>query len=161
MFKYTLAFIKRKDEVLLINREKQPWKGSWNGVGGKVEINETPLENIIREIKEETGILVSENEVIDKGIVTWNTFGAMGNGLHVFLVDLEEDYEYQTPLKTDEGILDFKKIDWVCDYENYGLAHNIPYFIKDVLFSDIRYDHQCYFEGNRLVKVDKKVISNE
>ena len=30
--------------------------GMWNGVGGKIEDNETPYEGIIRETLEETGI---------------------------------------------------------------------------------------------------------
>lgn len=31
--KYTICFIKRGDEILLLNREKSSWMGSWNGVG--------------------------------------------------------------------------------------------------------------------------------
>ena len=84
MHKYVLAFIKRKDEILLINRNYQPWQGCWNGIGGKIEKNETPLEAIIRETYEETGLMVSKEQVFDKGLVTWNSFDAMGNGLRVF-----------------------------------------------------------------------------
>ncbi|SCB68392.1 Uncharacterized protein BWGO95_02532 [Bacillus mycoides] len=31
----------------MLNREYDPVKGLWNGVGGKIEKGETPLENAI------------------------------------------------------------------------------------------------------------------
>ena len=34
---------------------------------------------------------------------------------------------------TDEGILDWKKIDWINDFDNLGVAHNIPYFLKTII----------------------------
>lgn len=52
MYKYTLCFIQRADEILLLNRQKSPWMGSWNGVGGKIEPGESLIESIKREIKE-------------------------------------------------------------------------------------------------------------
>jgi 8-oxo-dGTP diphosphatase len=60
MLKYTICFIKRKDEILLLNRNKKPNMGLWNGVGGKIETGETPFEGIIRETWEETGLLLKE-----------------------------------------------------------------------------------------------------
>ena len=41
MYKYTLGFIIKNNEVLLLNRNKSPWMGAWNGVGGKIETGET------------------------------------------------------------------------------------------------------------------------
>ena len=41
--------------------------GMWNGVGGKIEENETPYEGIIRETFEETGIELSS--VTYKGLL--------------------------------------------------------------------------------------------
>ncbi|WP_237522584.1 NUDIX domain-containing protein, partial [Bacillus cereus] len=60
MYKHTLCFIKRNEEILMLNRKYDPVKGLWNGVGGKVEKGETPLENAIREIKEEAATAVVE-----------------------------------------------------------------------------------------------------
>ena len=43
-------------EVALIHKVKPPWqKGKLNGIGGKMELGETPLVAMIREFKEETG----------------------------------------------------------------------------------------------------------
>lgn len=41
MYKHTLCFIKRNEEILMLNREYDPVKGLWNGVGGKIEKGET------------------------------------------------------------------------------------------------------------------------
>lgn len=160
MHKYTLGFIKRNDEILMVNREKSPWKGSWNGVGGKIDANETALECIIREIEEETNIKVDKNQVKDKGYLTWNDFAALGNGLHIFLINLPDEYEYQTPKKVREGILDWKKIKWINDFENYGVAHNIPYFLPTVINEDNRYHFHCTFEDRYLKSVSKERIES-
>lgn len=57
---YTLAFIKRGDDVLLGRKTRGLGKGLWNGFGGKLEPNESILEAAEREIKEECGVEVSD-----------------------------------------------------------------------------------------------------
>lgn len=55
-FAIGFVFNKAKDAVLLIEKRKPKWQaGYWNGPGGKIEIDETPLEAINREFLEETG----------------------------------------------------------------------------------------------------------
>lgn len=158
MFKYTLAFLKRNDEILMLNRNKSPWMGSWNGVGGKREENEDPINCIIREVYEETKISVNKKNIIDKGYVTWNSNDENNKGLHVYLVNLDDNYMYKTPKKTVEGILDWKKIDWISNFENYGVCDNIPHFINDVLFNENRYNHKCVFNDKILLEVKKELI---
>ncbi|MDY0278167.1 MAG: 8-oxo-dGTP diphosphatase [Acholeplasma sp.] len=159
MYRYTLAFIKRNDEVLMINRNKSPWMGSWNGVGGKFNSGETPLECIKREVYEETDIVVDDSMIIDKGFVTWNN-DANDEGLYLYLIHVSDDFVYQTPRKTIEGILDWKKISWISSFDNYGVCDNIPYFLNDVINDEKRYNHYCEFEGKVLVQVLKKELKN-
>jgi 8-oxo-dGTP diphosphatase len=158
MYSYTLGFIKRNDEILLINREKNPWKGCWNGLGGKLELNELPQASMIREIEEETGIKLSPEQVIDKGYLTWNVFDANGEGLYIFLIEIASTFSFETPLKLREGILDWKKIDWIIDYENYGVADNIPYFLPYVLNEKKNYHYHCTFVGRELKSVTKEEV---
>jgi 8-oxo-dGTP diphosphatase len=158
MFAYTLGFIRRKNQILMVNREKKPWLGSWNGVGGKLDKHESGIACIIREIEEETDIVVTPDQVHDKGFLTWNSFDANGQGLHIFLIDLPEDYTYVTPRQVEEGILDWKEIDWIISMDNYGVAHNIPYFLPTVLSDPQRYHYHCIFEGRNLISVERKVI---
>ncbi|MCR3906422.1 MAG: 8-oxo-dGTP diphosphatase [Tenericutes bacterium] len=156
MYKYTLGFIKRKDEVLMVNREKNPWKGCWNGLGGKVDDHESIISCIQREIKEETQIDLLPNQFQDKGILTWNSFDALGQGLHIYLIEVADDFIYSTPKVISEGILDWKKIDWLSDIQNYGVAHNIPYFLPTVIQDKARYHYHCTFNERILISVTKE-----
>jgi 8-oxo-dGTP diphosphatase len=160
MYIYTLAFIKNKDEILLINRNKKPWKGAWNGVGGKVQNDETPLDCIVREIEEETTLVIHPSQVQDKGILTWSNFEAIGLGLHIFLVEIEGEIPFQTPVKTAEGILDWKPISWINDLENEGIAKNIPYFLPVILNSPDRFHFHCVFEDRILKSVSTELIQS-
>jgi len=47
-------------DVLLIKRKNDPYAGYWALPGGYVEIDETAKEAAVRELYEETGIVVSE-----------------------------------------------------------------------------------------------------
>jgi 8-oxo-dGTP diphosphatase len=158
MYNYTLAFIIRDKEVLMVNREKQPWKGCWNGLGGKIKSGETALLSIKRELKEETHIDFDLKTIEYKGEVTWNSFDAMGQGLYLFLISVDKDFDYQTPRQTLEGILDWKSVDWVIDQQNLGVAYNIPYFLESMINDEKIYRYQCEFEENRLLGVIKEAI---
>ena len=51
-----LVFNKEETKILMCKREKEPYKGQYNLVGGKVEENEDELDAAYRELQEETGI---------------------------------------------------------------------------------------------------------
>lgn len=52
----SVIFNKQKDQALFCKRTKEPYKGLYNFVGGKVESGETALGAAYRELLEETGI---------------------------------------------------------------------------------------------------------
>lgn len=51
-----IVYNKENDKILMCKREKEPYKGKLNLVGGKVEKDENELEAAYRELEEETGI---------------------------------------------------------------------------------------------------------
>jgi len=51
-----LLFNKENDKILMCKREKEPFKGKFNLVGGKVENGEVEIDAAYRELCEETGI---------------------------------------------------------------------------------------------------------
>ena len=51
-----LVLNKENNKILMCKREKEPYKGKLNLVGGKVEENENELKAAYRELNEETGI---------------------------------------------------------------------------------------------------------
>ncbi|WP_047982800.1 NUDIX hydrolase [Ornithinibacillus californiensis] len=155
MLKYTIGFIKRGDEILLLNREASTWMGSWNGVGGKLEANETPMECILREVREETGIILENMQF--KGIVTWKVDDQYDGGMYAFVGEAPEIYEYSTPIKTDEGILDWKTIDWIFHPENTGVA-NLQYFLAEMLQDEENYEHQFIYQEGEVEKFERKKL---
>ncbi|MCI8362003.1 MAG: NUDIX domain-containing protein [Clostridia bacterium] len=51
-----LVYNKENTKILMCKREKEPYKGKFNLVGGKVEQDEDELHAAYRELQEETGI---------------------------------------------------------------------------------------------------------
>ncbi|WP_164669849.1 NUDIX hydrolase [Virgibacillus doumboii] len=152
MLKYTISFIKRGNEILMLNRESSPWTGMWNGVGGKVEKNESAMDCILREIKEETGI--EDAKVNYRGNVTWSKAdGTNLGGMYVFIAELPETYEYNTPKSTEEGILDWKKIFWLLDEENVGVVGNIKYFLPKMLNESNTYNYRFVYQDMEIIDV--------
>ena len=58
MKKLNVIIVYSNDEskILMCYRKKEPYKGLYNLVGGKIEENETNIEAAYRELNEETGI---------------------------------------------------------------------------------------------------------
>lgn len=58
MIRYVCGFLFSPDgdEVALVEKRKPAWQaGRHNGIGGKIEENETPYDAMVREFREETG----------------------------------------------------------------------------------------------------------
>lgn len=64
----TKAFLKNSEgKFLLVKRSQEKYKntkGTWDIVGGRIEPGTTLLENLKREIKEETGLEVTSEPVL-------------------------------------------------------------------------------------------------
>ena len=150
--------IKQDSKILLLNREFSAWMGCWNGVGGKLEVGESPRECIIREINEETGLNISNVQF--KGIESWFIDHEFVGGMYLYVAELSNEQIYQTPIKTYEGILDWKECDWIINPKNMGVANDIPVTLKPVLFEEMIYEHRCLYKdgklaGHQIITIDK------
>ena len=144
MFKYTLCFIRRGRQLLLLNRQSKPNMGKWNGIGGKIEAGETPRQSVIREVQEESGIRIEHPELA--GTVTWIT-PAGTFGMVVYMAEVSDTFDYATPVSVPEGILDWKDIEWVLDGHNQGISDNIQQILPLMLAGE-RHDHQFRFDAH-------------
>jgi len=94
----TLCLVVKEGRLLLARKMKKIGAGLWNGVGGKVEIEEEPIHAMVREAQEELGITPTsysagaEIEFYFPSQPEWNM------KCHVFLVT---EWEGQ-PQATDE-----------------------------------------------------------
>lgn len=150
MFAYTICFIQRGDELLLLNREKPAWMGCWNGIGGKIEQGETPRQSMLREIEEETGI--TGFVLRFKGVITWRSEeGANYGGMYTYVAEVPEGYAYTTPVRTAEGILDWKGIGWIMHPDNDGIATNIPLFLKQLLEDNGCCEYGTVYRGDDII----------
>lgn len=147
MYKYTLCFIQRNDEILMLNRDKPPVLGLWNGVGGKVADGETPTACILREIAEETGLHLTPHHLLEKGTVSWNTDEGTTGGMHLFTAVIASDVPYFTPVRTLEGILDWKPIDWLLMDRNHGVGSMIPHYFRRMLQEKNGFHHRFTMEN--------------
>lgn len=59
------AVIVHDGRVLLARRGHAPMQGHWTLPGGVVELGETLLEGVMREVREETGLLVEPVELVE------------------------------------------------------------------------------------------------
>jgi len=134
MKRYVVTFIlnKTKDKVLLIKRKKPPYIGKYNGIGGKIEGDETIQECCIRETFEEIGIKI-DNPIHLVTHIYPETIGFNNRNieLNVFYdildeVPIEENYE---------GSFHWMNIGFAEDFENKELAGyaNISIFIREIL----------------------------
>lgn len=155
MAEFTICFLKKGDYILLLNREKPQWMGAWNGVGGKIEQDETPLAGALREIKEETGITVED--ITYKGKITW-TDGVVNYGcMYAFIAELPESFPYVTPIKVAEGILDWKELTWILHPENVGIA-DLKYYLPKMLNETANYDYIFTYQDKKLVNISSAPI---
>jgi 8-oxo-dGTP diphosphatase len=107
----TLCYVmnKQNNTTLMIYRNKKKndyHEGKWNGLGGKFNPGETPEECAVREIREESGLIVKS--VVMKGFITFPLFDGKDDW-YVFLFTAD-NFE-GTLIDSPEGKLEWIKND--------------------------------------------------
>jgi len=59
------AVVLEDDKFLFLRRKNEPVKGQWWFPGGRIRKGETLQEALIREVKEETGLTVTESKLVN------------------------------------------------------------------------------------------------
>lgn len=111
-----LVYISRQDKTLMIYRNSSNRQddhlGKWNGLGGKLELNESPVEAAIREVQEEAGLQFQSQDFQSLGFLQFPNFKPHKNEdwlVFVFSVDMKSD-DHREPQRTNpEGELHWKK----------------------------------------------------
>ena len=101
------VYNKKEDKILMCLRKKEPYKGLYNLVGGKVEENETDLESAYRELEEESGI--TKEDIVLTHLMTCN-YQMSNNELQVYIGKLKKE------VKVVEEV---NKLYWIDASENF------------------------------------------
>jgi 8-oxo-dGTP diphosphatase len=130
----TLCYVRQNNKTLMLYRNKKEndyHEGKWNGLGGKFEQGETPEECAIREIREESGLMVKDPNL--KGIITFPMFDGVDDW-YVFLFTFD-GYEGEL-IDSREGDLAWIDDDKLSELNLWeGDKLFIPWLYEDKFFS--------------------------
>jgi len=130
----TLCYIRHNNQTLMLHRikkENDMHAGKWNGLGGKFEPGESPEECAIREMQEESGLLVTNPRL--HGVITFPNF-AGNDDWYAFLFSATE-FTGEL-IDSPEGVLEWIDNDKVLDLNLWpGDRIFIPWLEQDSFFS--------------------------
>lgn len=135
----TLCYIEREAHYLMLHRVSKANdlnEGKWIGVGGKFEPDESPEECMLREVREETGLVATQWRY--RGIVTFVSARAETEYMHLFTISA-----WQGNLRDcDEGVLEWIERDRLFE---------LPHWTGDEIFLSLICDEDTPFFSLKLV----------
>ena len=143
----TLCYIENNDCYLMLHRTKKKKdvnKDKWIGVGGHAEGNETPQECLLREVKEETGLLLTSYKF--RGLITFISDEYEAEMMCLFTADGQTG----ELITCDEG-----ELEWVkkSDVPQLPTWEGDAQFLKLLLEDEKRFfAMKLRYEGERLVE---------
>lgn len=146
----TLCYIEQAGKYLMLHRVKKHHDinaGKWIGVGGHVENGETPEECLLREVKEETGLVLTAYRL--RGLVTFLSDACEPELMCVFTADAFDG----ELIECDEG-----ELAWVEKSDVLALPtwEGDRVFLERLLSGDERFfSIKLRYEGDKLV--EKKI----
>lgn len=142
----TLCYIEQKDKYLMLHRVKKENDinhDKWIGVGGKFKENETPEECLLREVKEETGLTLTEYRY--RGLLTF------------IYEDMEAEYIYLFTATEYTGELaecDEGNLEWV----DKAKVDSLPIWEGDKVFFELLNDEKVQFFSLKLKYIGDKLV---
>lgn len=121
------AIIIRNGKLLLEKRKATPGRGKWSVPGGVVELGESSKQTVIREVKEETNLIVEEPILLD--VVNYIVLDEKSKVKYHFLI-----VEYFMKLKGGQlkAADDAAELRWVSfdEVKNYDLIKSFREFFQ-------------------------------
>ena len=150
----TLCYIEKDDCYLMMHRiskKNDINAGKWIGVGGHFEDNESPEDCLLREVKEETGLILTDYRL--RAIITFISNQSGCEYMHLYTAT-----GFVGTLDTDcnEGILK-----WIpkSKVESLNLWEGDKIFLKLLLETDAFFSLKLEYEGDDLVNVVSKIYN--
>lgn len=129
MTQYVLgfAFNRSKTVVVLIEKTKPAWQaGKLNGVGGKIEPGESPDQAMVREFKEEAGVITE--------LTDWKQFAFfIGRDFSIACYKLFSDEVcFGTSTMTDERVNQYD----IEDLDSFQVVDNVYWLVPMAIDPD-------------------------
>lgn len=143
----TLCYIEDDGRYLMLHRsphKKDGSVGKWMGVGGKIEPGETPDECILREVKEETGLDMTDYR--KRGIIHFYSDIWEDEIMHLYSC---YGYEGEPVSECDEGELKWIDINRIMEL---NMWEGDRIFLKMMIEGRQDIELELYYEGDRLIK---------
>ena len=147
----TLCYLENeRGEYLMLHRVKKQHdvnQDKWIGVGGKFEENESPDECLLREVREETGLTLTDYRF--RGVVTFLTDGGW-----------EGEYMYLFTARCWEGELDSACAEGELEWVSKDRVLQLPIWEGDKIFLDLlAREHPVFlltleYAGDRLIRAE-------
>lgn len=123
----TACYLKKDNKVLMIKFSKK-WGQVYAPPGGKFETGETPLDCIIREYYEETGLTLINPRL--QGISYWKD-----SKEGIIFIYTAEDFEGDLTISSKEGGLEWIKLEDLLKIKQFDQNEKFtPFLFKDELF---------------------------
>jgi ADP-ribose pyrophosphatase YjhB (NUDIX family) len=126
------AFLKNKDgKYLLLNRSRKKYpniKGHWDIVGGRINPGTPLLENLKREVKEESGLELKKDPVLIAAADILRV-----QGLHVVRLTYLGEIEGEVVMVDPEEIVEFK---WLT-IDEIAQIDDLDMYTKELLDSGV------------------------
>lgn len=141
----TTCYIEKDGKYLMLHRVKKKNdmnKDKWIGVGGKFEEGESPEECIMREVKEETGLILNSYEL--RCIVTYVSDKYETEQMYVFT---SSDFGGEL-IECNEGDLEWINKEKIL---NLNIWEGDKFFIEKIQKDNNFFTLKVEYEGNKLV----------
>lgn len=153
---FTLVYVVKDGQTLMLHRVKKEndiHQDKYNGLGGKLEKGETPLQCAIREVKEESNLDI--DSICFKGHLLFPNFDGKGNDWQVFLYRVDE-FSGEIEYENREGNLIWIDNDKITD---------LPLWEGDKLFLKYLYgpeiiDGSFTYEDGQLIDHELHLLNN-
>ena len=147
----SLCYIEKDNSYLMLHRTKKEHdynKDKWIGIGGKFENGESPEDCAVREIREETGLVVEPAELDYCGIVTFvdvSEVEAYTEFMHIFRAR-----KFSGELKSD---CDEGDLEWV----PLAKLKELPHWQADEIFYDFLAENHPFYSLKAVYKNNKLI----
>lgn len=143
----TMCFVLNNDKVLMLKaNDTKDWDGTYDPLGGHIEKGESILESAVREIEEESGLIVKDTKL--RGVV--HVSGFFGKEIMLFVTTSTTD-ETEV-VENHEGELEWvelAKLDEINAFEDLKpiLRHVLEMNYDEIFFGVSKWDGKDKLES--------------